>query len=465
MTDTALTPFPRLRALRPSPAEAHAMIALATPLSLAFAAQMAIGITDVVMMGWLGPADLAAGTLASNTLYLMFYFGMGVGTAVSPMVAHALGARRIADVRPTVQAGVLVALILSLPFGMVAWWGKDVLLLLGQEAGTAARASDYLRAAVWSLPANLVFVVLRNVAAAHSRPRPALVIVIVAGLINALANWALMFGNLGMPRLELTGAGIATTIATWTMALAMAGFLLADRRFRRYRFHRRIERLRWTHARELLVIGVPIGFSILAEMGMFSVTVFIAGLVSTETLAAIAIAMQTSGIGFIVPFGIAQAATVRIGRAAGAGDAAGIGTAAGTAFCTGLVWIALGSTTIWFGAPLIVDGFLDLADPATAPLVPIALGLLAITAIFQMFDTTQAIASGVLRGLKDTRVPMLYALIGYWGVGLPAAILLAFAAGLGGDGIWWGITAGLAAAAVLLVARVLRRITDADVNP
>ena len=198
--------------------------------------------------------------------------------------------------------------------------------------------------------------------------------------------------------------------------------------------------------------------SVLPEMSMFSVTVFIAGLVSTETLAAIAIAMQTSGIGFIVPFGIAQAATVRIGRAAGARDAAGIGTATATAACIGLVWIVFASAAIWFGAPLIVDGFLDLSDPATAPLVPIALGLLAITAIFQMFDTTQAIASGVLRGLKDTRVPMVYAVIGYWGIGLPAAILLAFTADLGGDGIWWGMTVGLAAASVLLVTRVVRRL-------
>jgi multidrug resistance protein, MATE family len=458
MTDSVLPATPPLRALRPSRLEARAMIALATPLSLAFAAQMAIGVTDVVMMGWLGPADLAAGTLAANTLALMFYFGMGVGTAVSPMIAHALGARRIAEVRPTVQAGILVALVLALPFGMVAWWGEHVLLLLGQEAATASRASEYLRTAVWSLPANLIFVVLRNVAAAHSRPRAPLVIVVIAGLVNALADWGLMFGNFGLPRMELAGAGIATTLATWTMALSMAGFLLLDRRFRRYRFHRRLERLRWRHARELLVIGVPIGFSILAEMSMFSVTVFIAGLVSTETLAAIAIAMQTSGIGFIVPFGIAQAATVRIGRAAGARDTAGIGTATATAACIGLVWIVFASATIWFGAPLIVDGFLDLHDPATAPLVPIALGLLAITAIFQMFDTTQAIASGVLRGLKDTRVPMIYAVIGYWGIGLPAAILLAFPAGLGGDGIWWGMTVGLAAASVLLVWRVARRL-------
>jgi len=451
-----------VRALRPSSAEARAMIALATPLSLAFAAQMAIGVTDVVMMGWLGPSDLAAGTLAANTLALMFYFGLGVGTAVSPMIAQALGARRIAEVRPTVQAGFFVALALALPFGLVAWWGEHVLLLLGQEAATAARASEYLRTAVWSLPANLIFVVLRNVAAAHSRPRAPLVIVVVAVAVNALADWGLMFGNLGLPRLELAGAGIATSIATWTMAFSMAAFLLIDRRFRRYRFHRRLERLRWRHARELLVIGVPIGFSILAEMSMFSVTVFIAGLVSTETLAAIAIAMQTSGIGFIVPFGIAQAATVRIGRAAGARDAAGVGSATATAFCLGLVWIVLASGGIWFGAPLIVDGFLDLNDPATAPLVPIALGLLAITAVFQMFDTTQAIASGVLRGLKDTRLPMIYAVIGYWGIGLPAAILLAFPAGLGGDGIWWGMTAGLAAASMLLVRRVTGRLRSPD---
>jgi MATE family multidrug resistance protein len=457
MTSTPL-PVRTSRLPRPSAAEARAMIVLGVPLSAAFLVQMAMHVTDVVLMGWLGPADLAAGTLASNFVFLMVYFGMGLGAAVSPIIAQALGGRRLGEVRPAVQAAVLTVVAVSLPFCLLTWWGEPILRALGQDPAVAARATEFLHTAVWGLPAYLVVIVLRNVAAAHSRPRPALVVVTIACLFNAVAAYGLMFGAWGLPRLELAGAGLATSLASWLMALALAGFLLLDRRFRRYRFLARLDRLERRHFAELLRVGLPIGLMVTAEMGLFSVTAFIAGMVSTETLAALAIAMQTSGLGFIVPFGLAQAATVRVGLAAGRGDAAGVRTATATAFVLSLAWIVTASATIGFGAPLIVDGYLDLDDPANAPLVPIALGLLLITAVFQMFDTTQAIASGVLRGLKDTRVPMLIAIVGYWGVGLPMALLLAFPLGLGGEGIWWGATCGLAAAAALLVARVARKL-------
>jgi len=438
--------------------EARALIVLAAPLSLAFLAQMAISVTDVVMMGWLGPADLAAGSLASNYNGLFFFFGMGLGTATAPMIAHALGARRMGQIRPITQCGLALALVISLPFGLGIWWGADVLVLIGQEPATALKGQDYLRTAVWALPANLIFVVLRNFVAAHSRPRSALVVVVLAIAINAGANYALMFGHWGAPRLELMGAGISTSIADWFMALALLGFILIDRRFRRYRLWARVARLELTLLREMLRIGVPIGFTVLAEMGLFMVTTFLAGLVDTMTLAAHAIAMQTSGIAFMVPFGLGQAASVRIGLAAGGGRGRDIRTAGWTAIGVGLATALIAAVLIWFGASLIVDGFLDLDDTATAPLVPLALSFLAVVAVMQIFDTTQGVAAGALRGLKDTRVPMIYALIGYWGVGLATSILLGFGLGWGGVGIWIGMAAGLAVVAVLLIRRFARLV-------
>ena len=458
MTEIVTSPLPT----RPAPAsmrtEARAMIVLAAPLSAAFLAQMAIGVTDVMMMGWLGPASLASGTLASNFLHLLFYFGMGLGTAVAPMIAQSLGARRIRDIRPTTQAGMLIVLALSLPFGVAAWFGGDILLLLGQEPAIARGSETYLRAALWYLPAALAFVVLRNVAAAHSRPRSPLLIVVAATFLNAFANWVLMFGNLGAPRLELAGAGIATSLSAWFMAFAMLAFLLLDRRFRRYRFLARLGGIRRAHIHDMMKVGTPIGLMILAEMGMFSVTTFLAGLIDAETLAAIAIAMQTSGLGFIVPYGLAQAATVRVGLAAGRGDPAAIRRAATAAMALGGVWIVFSSSFIWFARPLIIDGFLDLNDPAVDVLIPIAMSLLAITAVFQIFDTTQAVSAGILRGLKDTRLPMVYAMIGYWAVGIPVATWLGLFTDLRGNGIWWGMTAGLAATTLLMTGRVIRRM-------
>ncbi len=209
-----------------------------------------------------------------------------------------------------------------------------------------------------------------------------------------------------------------------------------------------------------MVIGTPIGLMILAEMGMFSVTTFMAGLIDAETLAAIAIAMQTSGLGFIVPYGLAQAATVRVGLAAGRGDALAIRRAAWTALALGGVWIVGSSSFIWFGRERIIDVFLDLGDPAVLSLIPIAMGLLAITAIFQIFDTTQAVAAGILRGLKDTRTPLLYAVIGYWVIGIPVATWLGLFTDLEGNGIWWGMTAGLAATTLLMTGRVIRRMRN-----
>lgn len=195
------------------------MLALAAPLSAAFLTQMAISVTDIVMMGWLGPASLASGTLDSNFLHLLFYFGMGLGTAVAPMITQSLSSGLICDIRPTTQAGLAIVLVLSLPFGAAAWFGGDILLLLGLDQQIVAGSQTCLRTAMWYLPPALVFIVLRNVATTNSRPRRPLVIVVAATFLNVFANWVLMFGNLGAPRLELAGAGIATSLSAWFMAL------------------------------------------------------------------------------------------------------------------------------------------------------------------------------------------------------------------------------------------------------
>jgi MATE family multidrug resistance protein len=437
--------------------ETRATLGLAGPLVLGQIAQIAIGTTDVVMMGWLGPASLAAGALGHNLLFPLFLFGLGIASAVAPMAAQELGARNYRGVRRTLRQGLWVALIVGLLFSLVIWQGRLVLLALGQAESAALLAEGYLRAAVWSLVPALWFVVLRAFVTAHSRPRSALVVSCLGVGVNALGNYALMFGNFGFPRLELVGAGISTSLVNLFMFLAMLAFILWDRRFRRYAVLIRLWRPDWPRFREILRIGLPIGLFILAESGLFATAAFLMGLIGQSQLAAHAIALQCAAVAFMVPLGFSQAATVRIGLAVGRGDRAGVGRGGWVALALGLGFMTISALVFWFLPRTLVGFFLELDSPESLPVVELAVSYLAIAALFQLFDGAQVIGAGALRGLKDTRVPMLLAVFSFWGVGFPASAFLGFKTELGGQGVWIGLALGLAVVAVLLVARFHRR--------
>jgi len=433
--------------------EAWLTLRLSGPLVLAQLAVMAIALIDTVMMGWLGPRELAGGALANNLLFPLYLFGMGVVIAVAPIVAQELGARQYRGVRRTVRQGFWVAILFGVLFSLVLWHGGAILRAFGQEAENTVLAQEYLRWAVWGFTPSLGFVVLRSFLTAHARPRAILVVALTAVGLKALGNYALMFGNFGFPALGLVGAGIMTSVTHTAMFLGLLVFVLRERRFRRYAIAVRFWKADWPRFREILRIGFPIGLAILAESAFFAFASIMMGWISTAALAAHAIAVQCAATAFMVPLGVSQAATVRVGFVAGAGDPVAVGRA-------GWVAIALGGAATLIPAVLflaiprdIVGLFLDLARPENQPVLTLAVVFLGVAALFQLMDGTQVIAAGCLRGLKDTQVPSAIAVFSYWVIGLGSSYLMGFYLGWEGRGVWLGLAVALTVVAVLMILR------------
>jgi multidrug resistance protein, MATE family len=437
--------------------EVRATIALGLPLALSQVAQIAIQTTDVVMMGWLGPESLAAGGLAANLFVTQLIFGMGILTAVSPIAAQILGAPgrrgKVRGVGRTVYQGLWMATLLSVPFMIVCWYVRPLLIALGQDPQLAALAEPYMHGLLWAMPPVLWFIVLRGFVSALSRPRAVFLVTLWGVLFNALAVYALMFGKFGFPALGLPGAGIASACVYASMAVVLFAYAWMDRRFRPYLRLGGPAWPEWVAIREIARVGTPIGFMWVAEGGVFSVAMLLMGLLGATEIAAHQIALQCAAIAFMVPLGMSQAATVRVGLAAGAGDAAGVRRAGWTAVALGTAFMAFTCLLFLFGGRAVVGLFLDPGESATRPAAILAAKLLVIAGVFQLFDGAQSTAAGALRGLKDTRVPLAIAIFGYWIVAFPLAIALGFAFRGGAVGIWIGLAAGLAVAAALLSLR------------
>ena len=439
--------------------EARAMLALAWPMILTNLGQIAMNTTDVMMMGRLGPDALAAGTLGFSLYFAPNIFGLGLLAATSPMIATELGRNRhsVRDVRRTVRQGMWIALFFVVPLWLLLWQAEPILLAMGQDPGLSALAASYVHALQWAALPFYWYIVLRSFISALERPGWALVIVAAAVLFNIFANWCLMFGNLGFPALGVVGAGIATVFCSALMFCGLALVVTLERRFRRYRLFGRFWRADWPRFFALLRLGLPIAGILIFEVSIFNAAAFLMGLIGSVQLAAHAIAIQIASISFMVPMGLGQAATVRVGRAYGAGSAQGVALAGWTALAMGVGFMALMALVMITAPRLLISGFLDLDAPGNAAVVTTAVTFLAFAALFQVVDGAQAVASGMLRGLHDTAVPMVLAAIGYWGVGLPLGAALAFWAEMEGVGIWIGLSSGLAVVAVLLVLRWLAR--------
>jgi MATE family multidrug resistance protein len=442
-----------MTAVLPLTAHARATLVLGLPLVGSHLAQMALHVTDTVMLGWYGVTALAAGVLGASSFFVIFVLGSGFAQAVMPMVAAALGRGDETQVRRDTRMGLWLSILYGVLCYPVFWWSEPILLALGQQPGVAALASDYLQVAGLGMIPALLVMALKSYLAAVGRSGVVLWATLGAVLANAVMNWALIFGNWGAPELGVIGAAIASVVAQLLTLVVMVVYaaLLPD--LRRFRLFQRFWRPDPAALRAVFRLGWPIGVTGLAESGLFQATALMMGWIGTIELAAHGIAMEVAALTFMLHLGLANAATVRVGRFDGAGDARGLRDAARAALVlSGGIAVLMIALFLTLPEP-IIGLFLDLGKPESAAIVGFGTALLAMAALFQLADAAQVMALGFLRGLRDTRVPMVIAAVSYWLIGIPCSYVLAFPMGLGGVGLWLGLVIGLTVAAISLMVR------------
>jgi multidrug resistance protein, MATE family len=373
-------------------------------------------------------------------------------------MAKALGQRfnAVRDVRRTFRAGLWLVAFVVPPYWLLMWHVGDFMRAFGQSEELASQGEQFLRAYMWLVAPWLVFQLLRNFVSALERPRIVLWLSIGGIALNALVSWALIFGHFGLPPLGLIGGGIGSTITWLVLCAALITVASIDRQFRRFHLFGNWWRFDAERVRAMVSLGWPIGATMALEIGVFALAALFMGWIGAPAVAAHAVALQIAAITFMVPLGLGQAATVRVGLALGRGDDAGIRRAGWTAWAVGVVFMGSMALGMWlFPRPLVTLFLNDL--PANAAVIALSVSFLQVAAAFQLVDGAQVIGAGMLRGLHDTKWPLIFALFGYWGVGLGIGWWLAFGADWQGVGIWVGLASGLAAVAVLMLARWLLR--------
>jgi multidrug resistance protein, MATE family len=449
--------------------ELKQFLLLAVPLAAAQLAQSATGFVDTVMMGWLGSETIASGGLGAAMFSFLLFISTGIVSAVSPLAAQVYGAGKSEQVGEIVRQGLGISLLLGIPILVVLWNGGTLLMLLGQNAATATLAQSYVRAIAPGFIAGLGFAVLKSFLSALSQPQFIIITVVLGTLINITANYVFMFGKLGLPALGLAGIGWASSLSLWSMFIALAIYTYSQHRFTIYRiFHTSFDytftqenrRIFW----QIFQVGLPIGGLVAVEAGLFTVVTLILGQLGTIPLAAHQIALQTASLSFQIALGISLATTVRVGQLAGEQDLAGVRLAGYVGISLGALSMAIAGMIFWLVPKLVVSLYLDINNPSNEEVVKLAIKLLVVAAIFQIVDGVQVTAVGALRGLKDTRVPMLIGIFAYWCVGLSTGYTLGIWLNYGAIGLWWGLAIGLASAAIVLTWRFSTLQITADLK-
>lgn len=437
--------------------EFFATMKLAWPLIIAQLAGILLFTTDVIMMGWLGAKYLAAGTLATAILHPLFIGSIGIVSATAPLIAQAIGAKRIRDVRRIVRQGFWVAFVLTLIITPIFFNAERIFLLLGQNPQISAMAQTYIYFAAGVALPGLMFISLRSLLHVRGAAVAVLIITIFGIFVNALGNYALMFGNFGFPRLELAGAGISTTFVNLVMFLLILAYVLIHKRFRRFHILYRLFKPDWERFIELFRVGTPIGLTIMSEIGMFSVAVIMMGWLGTNEVAAHAVALQCAAIAFMIPLGLSQATIVRVGLFAGANNRLGIKRAGWISFIIAMIFMSFSALVFILIPDRLVYLFLDPKNLENTSVILLAISFLGIAALFQFVDGAQVIMASALRGLSDTFIPMILSFIGYWVIGIGIAYYAAFNLEMRGVGVWLGLAAGLGFVAIALTLRFIMR--------
>ncbi len=456
MTDTSLNATSETATMtRAWVVEARAMTRLAGPIVITQLAQMGVGTIDVLMLGAYSKDALAASALGLSLFYAMWLLGMGPAVAVSPMIAHTLGERRFAApaVRASVRMALWAILMMSPPMMIFLFFAGDILAGIGEPARLSADAGAFVRVLALGLPFTLGFNVLRGYTNALSHPRAPLIVMGLTVAFNATLGYALIFGHFGAPRLGLLGAGIASAISFAFSFFALLAAVFLTPTLAQYRILHRFTRASWPKFMEVFKLGMPIGMSMIFEAMFFNSGTLMMGRFGTASVAAHQIALNACALAFMVPLGVATAATVRVGLAAGAKDMPRVRLAGVTASVLGQLFMIVTGLAFAIFPREIVGFYIDAHDPANSDVIEHAVIFLRMGAAFQFFDALQVTLSLSLRGLKDAQAPMWINGVSYWIVGFPAALLFVFHFGLDGLGVWIAFILGLFVCATSMALR------------
>jgi len=433
-------------------AELSPMARLATPVVVAELGWIAMGVVDIAMVGRLGPEAIGAVGVGSVVFFAIAVFGIGVLLGLDTLVAQAYGARRLEECHRWLFHGVGLSVLLAVPLtgvtalviAMLDRWGLDpaVELLVG----------PYFSLLLWSILPLLLYTAFRRYLQAMGLVAPVMVALLSANLINVAANWLLVFGHLGAPRLGVDGAAWATCLSRVYLALFLLFAILRHDRLNRTGLWQAPRRLDLVRLRRLAALGVPAAVQVTLEVGVFAAATALAGRLDTATLAAHQIVLSVAGVTFMVPLGVGAAGAVRVGHAVGRGDSPGARDAGWAALVLGTGFMACAGLVFVLAPRAILQLF-----TTDVTVLSIGVPLVFVAALFQLFDGLQGVATGVLRGLGDTRTPMVWNLAGHWAIGLPVGYVLCFERGWGALGLWSGLCVGLMVVGCVLVVTWFRR--------
>ncbi|MDP7211621.1 MAG: MATE family efflux transporter [Vicinamibacterales bacterium] len=439
--------------------EVGPMLNLAVPVVVAEMSWVTMGTVDILMVRALGPSAIGAVGVGSMLFLALAVFGIGVLLGLDTVIAQSFGAGQRDECHRWFVHGVVMSVILTIPLTLVAWVAIARLDLWGFDLTVLNLTEPYLRIVTWSVWPLLLYTAFRRYLQAMGVVKPTMFILLMANLVNVLANWMLIHGNLGAPALGVDGAGWATFISRSYLALGLLSVVV----WRDARTDYGLRRVSWvierSRLRQLLWLGLPAAMQVTLEVGVFSAASALAGRLAPVALAAHQITLNMASFTFMVPLGLASAAAVRVGHAVGRQDTYGANQAGWTAVMLGVFCMACASAIF-----LLIPSRLMGLFTVDLTVVDLGVTLLFVAAIFQIFDGLQGVLTGALRGLGDTRTPMFLNLAGHWAFGLPLGYTICFVLGYGVVGLWIGLSAGLIVVSLLLLMVWGRRMTQLREN-
>lgn len=454
-----MTAYPSIRK------ETRSILGIAVPLTAAYVAEMGMVITDMVMVGRIGSNELAAVGLAGDLFWMLLLIGMGVIAMVGVIAAQNLGANNARGVISAGEQGMIVATVTSLPIMLCVWLLGPLLALAQQDPLVVDLASSYARALTLAVLPALWFVVLRNYITALAHSAAVGWIMFAALALNPLINYALIFGKLGIPALGVVGAGIGTTVVNYLMFAALAAHVLYAPQYARFRPRLVPRRADSTLLREIFRLGIPNAATQILNGALFSAAALIVGAISAAALAAQQIMYTALYIALSAAAALADAVRVRVAFGAGRGNARAANQSAHISLALGFFATLVAALPLWLFPDLLISLFLDARDAANSEVVAVALSLSAVTGVFLLLDGTQMVTASAIKGLRDTRSPLLICIVGYWLVGLGAGMWLCFPGALGVRGLWFGLTLGVLVSNLLMYLRFRQRIRGATLAP